>query len=902
MMVLRRNELVGNLALVLLAVAVVLAGSRSAIVAAPPELFTPAGAPPVIQGDGGRGVVRSRFVEVDFQLLADAAAVRQGTGDSLVLNLFDDVVLTAEVDQVTSRPDGGLAWSGHVAGIELSLVTLVARDGVLAGNVSLPGAFYQVRPAGSGVHVVRQVDQSAFPPEMEPVPVEPPQSAAAAVPGTEPASPGAELADDGSIIDVLVVYTPAAAAASANILAEIDLAVQETNDSYANSGITQRLRLVHAAQVTYAQSGDISTDLSRLRNAADGYMDEVHALRNTYAADEVVLIVYYPSGSYCGIAYLMDSVSHDFESWAFATVDLDCATGYYSFGHEMGHNMGALHDWYVDNSVMPYGHAHGYVNYANPGDRWRTVMAYNDECNDQGIYCYRLPFWSNPAVLRNGVPMGVPEGTSLSCSADVFHPYCDADNQLTLDKTAYTVANFRASLPQPPAAPSGLSATAISQTHIDLAWHDNSSTETGFKIERALAGSGAWSQIATVGANVQSYANTTGLVSGTSYDYRVRAYNTQGNSAYSNVATATTLAEVGPLVVPGYVIDDDDVGGSSGNGDGQIDCGETIQLYVDLKNEGSGLADNVQADLATSSPYVTWLDANSYYGDIAGGAVLRNTDAFDLQVAAGTPHGHVIQFSLETTALNGGPWAGSFQSRVHCGGPAFVSYLPLSIRDYAVGFDSQFTGSAAGWQAHSGSWWIESAAWYSSDGLPGAWASASYASTYRELDYRARLWRQGCTNCTHGLLVRGSPDPLGGQSAWDSGYGFYITRSGQYVIYSYSGGMAIQLQPWTFSSAINQGDIWNELRVTASGSQLAFYINGGLVWVGNNDAHPSGRVGVAIYRDPSSPNNKLWVDWATLSTTVTAADPGQVGFEQQTLNEAAWQGAGQGSDGRAPAR
>lgn len=889
MMVLRRKGLVGNLVLVLLALGVALVGSESALIAAPPELFSPAGSEPAVDGAAGRGVVRSRFVEVSFAPFSAAEV------DSLILNLFDDVVLTAEAERVTSQPGGGLAWSGHVAGVDLSQVTLVVRDGVLAGNVSLPGVFYQVRPAGNGVHVVREIDQSAFPPEMEPVSVDLPQPAAAA-------APGAELTDDGSIIEVLVVYTPAAAAASANILAEIDLAVHETNNSYANSNINQRLRLVHAAQVSYVQSGDISIDLNRLRNTTDGYMDEVHTLRNTYAADEVALIVYYPSSSYCGIAYMMADVSPYFESWAFAVVDLDCATGYYSFGHELGHNMGARHDWYMDNGAAPYGHAHGYVDYSNSGDRWRTIMAYNNECADQGIYCYRIPYWSNPSVWRNGAPMGVPEGTSVSCFTGVPHPYCDADNRKTLDKTAYTVANFRASVAQPPAAPSSLTATAISPARIDLAWSDNSTTETGFQIDRAFFGSGAWSPIATVGANVQSYANTSGLVSGTSYDYRVRAYNAYGNSAYSNVATATTLAEVGPVVAVGYVVDDDNVGGSSGNGDGQIDCGETIQLYVDLENEGSGLADNVQANLGTSSPYITWVDANSYYGDIAGRAVARNTDAFDFQVAAGTPHGHLIQFNLDVTALNGGSWPDSFIARVRCGGPVFISYLPLSTRSYAVGFDSQFTGSAAGWQAHSGSWWIDSGAWYRSDGVPGAWASASYASGYAEFDYEARLWRQGCVDCTHGLLVRGSPHPLGSQNTWDSGYGFYITRSGQYAIYDYNGGIGTALQPWTFSSAINQGDVWNELRVVASGSKLSFYINDGLVWVGNNDAHASGRVGVAIYRDLTSSNNKLWVDWATLATEAPDADPREVSPEQQALNEAAWQDAARGSDRRAPAR
>ena len=52
---------------------------------------------------------------------------------------------------------------------------------------------------------------------------------------------------------------------------------------------------------------------------------------------------------------------------------------------------------------------------------------------------------------------------------------------------------------------------------------------------------GTFAQIATVGANVKTYANT-GLSSYTSYYYRVRAYNAAGNSAYSNTASARTLS------------------------------------------------------------------------------------------------------------------------------------------------------------------------------------------------------------------------------------------------------------------------------------------------------------------------------------------------------------------------
>jgi uncharacterized protein len=88
-----------------------------------------------------------------------------------------------------------------------------------------------------------------------------------------------------------------------------------------------------------------------------------------------------------------------------------------------------------------------------------------------------------------------------------------------------------------PAAPSNLAAVAVSGTAINLYWSDNSNNETGFRIERRI--SGAYSQVATVGVNVTTYADS-GLTPGTKYEYRVMAYNNEGDSSYSNVAEATT--------------------------------------------------------------------------------------------------------------------------------------------------------------------------------------------------------------------------------------------------------------------------------------------------------------------------------------------------------------------------
>jgi hypothetical protein len=91
-----------------------------------------------------------------------------------------------------------------------------------------------------------------------------------------------------------------------------------------------------------------------------------------------------------------------------------------------------------------------------------------------------------------------------------------------------------------PAAPSGLSATAVSSSQINLVWTDNAGyNEDGFKVERSTGGN-SWTQIATTGPNVTTYAST-GLSANRTYSYRVRAYNVLGNSAYSTTASAKTL-------------------------------------------------------------------------------------------------------------------------------------------------------------------------------------------------------------------------------------------------------------------------------------------------------------------------------------------------------------------------
>jgi len=391
--------------------------------------------------------VRYRPVTINTAILGGSNGQPTLASSRLSLNLFTDVEYTAVRDQAQHNLYGSFSWMGHLEGVPYSQVSLVLKDGVLVGSVASPEGIYEVRYYAGATHLVYELDQAAFPDEHiedghdhEGDDVEGEENGHAAAASFVPT-------DDGSIIDVMVVYTPNArngAGGTTAIENTIDMAIDWTNTSYQNSQVIHRLNLVHKAEVAYSDSGSLSTDLGRLRGTSDGHMDEIHALRNTYHADLVALIVESPG---CGIAYIMLNVSPAFESSGFSVTMRSCAVSNYTFGHELGHNMSARHDWIADpTNNIPFTYNHGYVA---PGNLWRTIMAYGSSCGN----CPRLGYWSNPDVLYNGLPMGVPQGQSQA-----------ADNRLTLNNTALTVANFRQSQPAITPTPSATPTPTITPT------------------------------------------------------------------------------------------------------------------------------------------------------------------------------------------------------------------------------------------------------------------------------------------------------------------------------------------------------------------------------------------------------------------------------------------------------
>jgi len=402
------------------------------------QLFTPS----FIEKDNASKnptIIRSQFVHANLSALTDLIdryelkMIEEEAADKqqpikMGLTLFRDVALVAELDYIEETSDTDSAYVGHIVGYENnSEVVLIKKGKTLIGNISLPNGFYEIRSAGGNVSVIHQIDQNQFPAE-EHLPVVLPDEQVDSIASTDSVIQLDTAADDGSVIDVMVVYTAAAQSGEGgedNIRALIDLAITETNTGYFNSQVNQRLNLVHTQQITYSESGfDWFTALERLRGKSDGHMDNVHSLRDTHKADVVVLLV--NDFRYCGLAYLMSTESASFESSAFSVVNTSCATGYYSFGHELGHIMGSHHDRGSAYSSGAFPYSYGYQA---PNETFRTVMAYN--CSSG---CQRINYWSNPNVRYNNIPTGVSETQNNS-----------AFNAKSLNNTADTVANFRQS-------------------------------------------------------------------------------------------------------------------------------------------------------------------------------------------------------------------------------------------------------------------------------------------------------------------------------------------------------------------------------------------------------------------------------------------------------------------------
>ena len=324
-------------------------------------------------------------------------------------------------DQHEPRGARSMVWRGHGQSDPSAKVTLTLHEGILFGHIQSGNEIYSIHPAANGRTVIEKIDSDSYPPEWghdkathghEMVPPKSDDTSTQSSTGTT--TPTTAAAGSTTEIVLMSVYTPqarAAAGGTTQIQAQIQAAVDQANSAFMNSNMIARYFLAHTEEVTYNDSGDITTDLNWVTGNAG-----VASLRNTYAADMVSLITA-NGGGYCGIGWVQRSPGSGFASYAFQVSAQGCLTNQ-TLAHEHGHNMGMEHDP-ADAGVASTGASYPWSFGHYVDGQFRTIMSYPNPCS---LGCPRVLNFSNPNVLYNGIPTGIVNQRNNAYTGDLTAP------------------------------------------------------------------------------------------------------------------------------------------------------------------------------------------------------------------------------------------------------------------------------------------------------------------------------------------------------------------------------------------------------------------------------------------------------------------------------------------------
>lgn len=372
--------------------------------------------------DAESGTKRSALGIARPELLNASTSAFMVPGKFVRLNLFENVSLLVRVTSVKQLGHNRFTSSGVIYGYPGSSFILSATQGAMTASVRLPeiGQF-KIELTASGHY--RIIETSSFVTECPiaefPEILEASDSLAKG--GLQKMARRASTTD--TTVDIAFFFTDKALAAEpslASLLAKIDQAVAEANEAYDSSKVKVRMRLVYRGPVIYKETGNINADLKNLANTSDKFMPEVHSIRDSVGADIVTLLTEGGQKKIGGLGYLMTQMSTNSSSIGFNVVRRPVMTLQHVLTHEVGHNMGLMHD--VENSkgsdpIFPF--AYGY-RFTAGGAIYRDIMAYQPGT--------RIGYFSNPDVNYKGVAIG-------NASA--------ADNARALDSTISIVSQFR---------------------------------------------------------------------------------------------------------------------------------------------------------------------------------------------------------------------------------------------------------------------------------------------------------------------------------------------------------------------------------------------------------------------------------------------------------------------------
>ena len=320
-------------------------------------------------------------------------------------------------------------WQGRLAGDSYSNVTFAQVGEAVVGLITTSsGPMYRLRSYDGAFPIVERLDpRSPGTLDME---LETSIRAGCSEARVEKAkiprcASQNELQEE---VRVLVVYTPAAqswAGGTEEMLAWIAAAEQRTNQSFVQSGVRHRIKVVRRELVPYHESNfGTEHDLRAMNEVENELNKEVGRLRNANSADIAILLVSngHSPGHACSLT------SNDLDSLsaaeaAFGVVAIQFLARDDTFAHELGHILGAGHPDDRDGGATGFGRG-----YSAPADDkcrpWKTIMDRMGSGEPAPIL-----YWSNPETEGCAKkPMGIPNF---------------ADNARTLNRTACTVASYR---------------------------------------------------------------------------------------------------------------------------------------------------------------------------------------------------------------------------------------------------------------------------------------------------------------------------------------------------------------------------------------------------------------------------------------------------------------------------
>jgi hypothetical protein len=506
-----------------------------------------AGAGPA-EGGATQKLFTTQTVAADVTLPTNAKGTGWVTGvlnaqaldaPTLEIPLPDGQVLIAL--QAHMSNDGRLdtrTWTGRIAGYPDDFVSLAQRHGTIAGFLSSTGRTFEILPSVPGQHVLFEVKSQRMPISDA---VRAPIVSSQGKPQFGNSVVGNLSAAVCPVVhDLLVLYTPASAATRSSSALEslIVAAVEAANASYRQSKVNITLSLVGLRMAGIAEGSNMPETLNILSCDAGCI-----ALRNSLGADIVLLVTEEQDKDWCGYAYIMDANSTQFAPFAYAVVWSNCLSTE-ALTHEIGHVQGVAHDRETGGNPGAFPYAHGYRRCAQDGVAFHDIMAYR--CTDTPSDC--LTTFASPDIFYHSYPTGISYELDPANSADAVR---------TLNETGPTVASFRATGLTVPSTPAALTASMTSTGGVDLAWTDRADDEAGFMIERTTDGVN-YVETARLSANVVRYQDLT-TNSMTVYSYRAAAYNSAGQSPYSNVATVRPASTGGGS------------GGHGGSGGGSVE-------------------------------------------------------------------------------------------------------------------------------------------------------------------------------------------------------------------------------------------------------------------------------------------------------------------------------------------